>query len=73
MIALIWIVATLSAQGPTVVSIPETTTFQTEAECIAFGDKMRSRTADFARGMMNLDWSAPVQVAFDCKPNGQPA
>ena len=40
MIALIWIVATLSAQGPILVPIPEAETFGTEAECIAFGDKM---------------------------------
>ncbi|ARQ01876.1 hypothetical protein [Pseudorhodoplanes sinuspersici] len=73
MIALIWIVATLSAQGPIVVPIPEVTTFGTEAECAAFGDKMRSRTADFTRGMLHLDWSIPVQVAYECRANGQPA
>lgn len=73
MIMLIWFVALMTAQGPAVHSISETTTFHDQAACEAFGKEMSPRTADYARGRMMLDWGDPVHVAFKCEPNGQPA
>lgn len=73
MIALIWFVAFMTAQGPSVNIITETTVFADRAACEEFGKTMSRRTADYARGGFGLDWSDRVEVAFKCEPNGQPA
>ena len=70
---LIWVALVMTAQGPQVVPFIDETPFKADAECAAFGGEMKDRTADFVRGMFNVPWAAPVQVAFKCEPNGQPA
>ena len=73
MFKLLWIVGTLTAQGPQVGNVPENTTFPTEAACIAFGEAMTPRLADWIRGRINADWSHPVAVHFKCELDGNPA
>lgn len=72
MIALIWFAVLMTPHGSAVLPIQETTTFATMDECKVFGEKMKSRTADYARGLARLDWNAPIYVAFKCAPAGQP-
>ena len=68
---LVWIVAAMTARGPVTGPIPEMTKFNSEAECVEFGNGMQQRVADYTRGMLKLDWSIPVSVAFQCQPSGQ--
>ena len=70
---LVWFAIYLSSQGPQTIAFIDETPFKADAECAAFGGEMKGRTADFVRGMFNVPWAAPVQVAFKCEPNGQPA
>lgn len=74
MIKIIWFVAALTADGQPLFSIiTETTTFNDPAACAVFGKEMTPRVADYGRGSMSLDWHDKVEVAFECKANGQPA
>jgi hypothetical protein len=73
MIKLIWFVAFIHAQaGPQVVKIGETTTFDDVARCNVFGEAMRVRLADYARGALHLDWPDKIAVQFKCEPSGDP-
>lgn len=73
MIKLIWFVAFVHAQaGPQVINIGETTAFKDDAMCQAFGKAMKDRLADYARGVLKMDWSDKVAVAFKCEPAGKP-
>ncbi len=73
MVKLVWFVAFVHAQaGPQVINIGETTAFADDAMCQAFGKVMKDRLADYARGVVKLDWSDKVVVAFKCEPDGDP-
>lgn len=73
MIKLIWMVAFVHAQaGPQVIRISETTTFDDLARCKFFGEAMKDRLADYARGVIKLDWKDKIAVAYKCEPSGQP-
>jgi hypothetical protein len=73
MIKLIWFAAFVHAQaGPQIVPISETTVFSDRAKCEAFGNLMKARLADYARGAAKLDWKDRVAVQFKCEPSGQP-
>lgn len=72
MIKLIWVAAILTAQGPMMGEVPESTTFKDRVECQAFGEKMTPRLQDYVRGLAKADWHDDVQVAFRCEANGQP-
>lgn len=69
---LIWVAVVVTAHGPQVVPFIDETPFKADAECVAFGEKMKDRTSDFVRGMFDIRWDAPVRVYFKCEPNGQP-
>lgn len=74
MIKIIWFVAVMLADGQPMFSvITEATTFDDRAACAVFGKDMAPRVADYARGAMSLNWDEKVEVAFECKANGQPA
>jgi hypothetical protein len=74
MIKLLWVVTFVHAQsGPITGRVNETTLFANEAECKAFGESMKDRVADYARGAAQLDWKDYVAVKYSCQPNGDPA
>lgn len=73
MFKLIWVAVTMTAQGPIMGQIPETTKFKTEAECIAFAQTMTPRLADWVRGRINADWDREVSIRFRCEMDGNPA
>tara|TARA_R110000868_G_scaffold368772_2_gene631909 strand:- start:80 stop:304 length:225 start_codon:yes stop_codon:yes gene_type:complete len=74
MIKLLWVVAFVHAQsGPTTGRIKEETIFTNEVECSAFGEAMKGRVADYARGAAGLQWKNFVAVLYKCEPNGDPA
>ena len=71
MYVMMWLVAFVHAQsGPQVVPVGETTKFQNEAECMAFGQAMSTRMMDYTRGGAGLDWNDPVSVHYRCTPAG---
>lgn len=73
MIKLLWFAAFVHAQaGPQVITIGETTAFRDDAMCQAFGKVMKDRVADYARGVLKLDWSDKVAIAWKCEPAGDP-
>lgn len=72
MIKLLWLVVTIGAQGPMSGRIQEPQTFDTLAECQAYGERMAPRMEDWARGYIGAHWSHPVQVQFRCD-EGEPA
>ncbi|MBI3129406.1 MAG: hypothetical protein HYZ11_17485 [Candidatus Tectomicrobia bacterium] len=67
MIALTWFVITMTAAGVYNGPIPETTQFNTLAECQSFGQRMTPRLQDWVRGMLRADWDHKVQVRFECR------
>ena len=73
MLKLVWIVATITAQGPVQTNVPETARFSDAAQCKAFGEHMTPRMADWVRGALRADWNHPVQVTFRCEQDGSPA
>lgn len=70
---LAWLVATVTAQGPQIGNVPESTRFPTETTCTEFGKAMSSRLADWVRGSLRAEWSIPVAVHFECELDGNPA
>lgn len=70
---LVWFAAFITAQGPQVATISESTTFKDQAMCEAFGQVMSDRLADYARGGARLDWDSRVTVSWKCEPDGRPA
>jgi hypothetical protein len=73
MLKLIWTVATLTVQGPLVTDVPESTTFRDAAACVAFGEAMAPRVADWVRGAIRTDWEHEVGVTFRCEPDDRAA
>ena len=59
--------------GVNIALLSETTTFKDRVECEAFAKTMAPRTADYARGKFNLDWSDEVHIEHQCFAKGQPA
>jgi hypothetical protein len=70
MLKLIWTVAALTLQGPLVADVPETTKFEDRAKCVAFGERMTPRMADWTRGVLRADWNHEVGVRFRCEVDG---
>lgn len=54
----------MTAYGPQVVPFIDETQFKAGAECVAFGETMKDRTADFVRGMFDIRWDA-IALPFD--------
>jgi hypothetical protein len=73
MFKIIWLVATLTPQGPVVGEVPETTKFKSETECREFARVTTSRLQDWVRGRLNVDWDHEVGVRFRCEIDGNPA
>lgn len=71
--ALIWAVATLSAQGPVATQVPETKQFASEQACQEFAAAMTPRMQDWVRGAVRGDWDHEVRIAYRCAPVGEPA
>lgn len=72
MFKLLWVIAVMSANGPIIRPIPETTTFKDKAACEQFGKDMTPRLQDWARGALNADWNVEIRSAFKCEPAGDP-
>ncbi len=70
MLELVWIVATVTAQGALATEVPESARFKDMAQCQLYGEHMAGRTADWVRGRINADWSHPVEVRFRCRAGG---
>lgn len=73
MFKLIWIAATITANGPVTGNIPETTKFKDKAECVSFGERMTPRLQDWVRGTIGADWDHGVGIRFSCEMSGDPA
>ena len=68
-----WRFVTVISTGPTGGRTPERHRFKDMADCAAFGALHVGRMHDWVRGLIRADWNHPVEVAFDCKPVGDPA
>lgn len=71
--ALVWAVMTIGPQGPVGGNVPESTKFDSEKACIAFGERMAPRVQDWVRGALRAEWEHPVSVDFKCDVDGRPA
>lgn len=71
--ALVWAVMTIGPQGPIGGNVPETTKFDSEKACEAFGKDMSPRMQDWIRGAMKAEWEHPVRVDYKCQPDGRDA
>ena len=73
MIKLIWFVAFIHAQaGPQVVAVQDSEKLKDEEQCTLYGEAMKDRFADYARGAAHLTWQDKVAVQFKCEPDGDP-
>ena len=74
MLKIIFAIALLGPQGPMFGNLEDNTKFQTQEECMAFGEKMTPRVADWVRGRVGvLDWDMPISVHYACEVDGKPA
>lgn len=70
---LVWMVATISQQGPVMQEIKDVTTPMAEAVCKDFGESHKSRMEDWVRGALHAHWDHPVHVEYRCEADGKPA
>lgn len=68
---LIWIVAVMTVSGPVAIHSKEKTSFSGQAACEAYAKAHTGRMADYARGILHLDWTDDVLVTHRCVPAGQ--
>ena len=61
---------TLTGQGAVLHAVKERPLFQTEQECVAYGETMTPKVENWIRGRLGADWDHPVVVTFQCLPNG---
>lgn len=73
MVKILWLFAVLSQNGVTPGELTDTRTFNTQAECDAFGETMAPRAADWVRGAIGADWTTQIKVAHRCEADGQPS
>jgi hypothetical protein len=69
---LIWVVLTLTSQGPTSGEVRDSTDFNAEADCKSFADANAKRMEDWVRGNIGAGWEHPVGVEYVCRADGQP-
>lgn len=71
MVKLIWLIATISAQGNVRGTMPETKQFPSMEACAAYAQIMVPRVQDYVRGIVQGDWDHPVEVKHECDPGQQ--
>lgn len=66
MVKLVWLIATIAADGPVTGKIQELVKFETVAACEAFVKEMTPRVEDYVRGVVRGDWNHHVEVRYHC-------
>ncbi len=73
MIKLIWAVVVLTSTGPMPGKMQDETKFQSVEACRNFAGEHQARMEDVVRGMLNAAWVTPVEIAWKCEAEGDPA
>ncbi len=68
MLEIIFAVLFMTATGTQQRFVTEAAKFEKMDDCIAFGELMIPRVADYVRGHLQQEWDDPIVVTFRCKP-----